>query len=407
MPKTAIKTAMRKTRTALQTAYLDSRAVYNLIKCRCRRKSGPVRVGFLAQMPEIWDKQVDVYRELKTRADVETLLFVVPPYDAVHHTVTRNYENNYFLEHYDDTVKAVGSDGSVIDLKSYGLDYVFYQRPYDHYLPAPLRSSVVCAYAKCCYIPYGFSGADVFNAGNTNCDFFRNIYFSFMESAYMQKKLTKNFPLSTALKIRRIENLGYSSLEPYMNPAAPGEVNTVLWTPRWSYDKSMGGSHFLEYRHLLSELKQKYSHLNCIFRPHPLMFEELQSKDLMGKAEIDAYLESLRRSGISYDTGCPINDAIGASDVLITDYSSIIIMFFLTGKPIIYCTSQIELNETFSELARYMYVADTEDDVRRYLDQLLQGNDPLYEARMAYIRTEFAQHRSAAKRIADTLIASA
>ncbi len=383
-----------------QYGYWSVRAGFRMVKRK--KNAGTMRVGFIVQMAELWDKQVDVYEELQKRENTEAILFVVPPYDREKGSIVSSYDNNYFLNRYPDAVKAVDAEGKEIELKQFNLDYVFYQRPYDSYIPAGLRSSMVAGFTRCCYIPYGFSGAEVFDRGNTNFRFFVNIQLSFMESAYMQKKLKQKFPMSSFLGIRRIENQGYPSLEPYMQVVDPKKVETVLWTPRWSYDPSIGGSHFLEYKDLLSKIKQNRK--KCVFRPHPMMFEELKVKGFMTAEEISNYLSGLEVQGIEYDTGCPINQAIEKADVLITDYSSIIIMFFLTGKPIIYCPSQIELNDTYSEMSKYMYIAENEQQISYYLEQIMQGNDYLYEKRKMYIATEFSNHRDASKRIVDTLI---
>ena len=382
--------------------YWRVRAVFRM--GRRRHRNGRLRVGFLVQMAEVWDKQINVYEELLTRDNTEVFLFVVPPYDNEKKTVVNSFHNNYFLNNYPNAIKAVDANGKGIDLRQFELDYVFYQRPYDHYLPKGLRSNIVSAYARCCYIPYGFSGSDVFDDGNTNFHFFVNIYASFMESAYMQKKLKQKFPVSSVFGVRRIENVGYPSLEPFLKPVERKSVETVLWTPRWSYDPTMGGSHFLEYRDMLSKIKNQFHDINCIFRPHPMMFEELKAKGLMTAEEISDYLHALQDQGISYDTGCPINQAIERADVLISDYSSIIIAFFLTGKPIIYCPSQIELNETYSEMAKYMYIAENEEQIRGYMEQIALGNDYLYEKRKHFISSEFSNHRHAAGRIVDMLI---
>ncbi len=382
--------------------YWRARAAFRM--CYRRHRDGRLRVGFLVQMAEIWDKQMNVYKELLTRDNAEVFLFVVPPYDNERKTLANSYYNNYFLDNYPNTIKAVDAYGKEIDLRQYELDYVFYQRPYDHYLPKGLRSNIVSAYARCCYIPYGFSGSDVFDSGNTNFHFFVNIYASFMESAYMRKKLKQKFPVSSALGVRRIENVGYPSLEPFLKPVGKKHVETILWTPRWSYDPTMGGSHFLEYKDMLSGIKNEFHDVNGIFRPHPMMFEELKVKGLITAEEISNYLCGLEAQEIEYDTGCPINQAIEKADVLITDYSSIIIMFFLTGKPIIYCPSQIELNDTYSEMSKYMYIAENEEQIYYYLEQIMQGNDYLQEKRKMYIATEFSNHRNASKRIVDTLI---
>lgn len=397
--------ALRKVFYIGKNACLDARAYLRLLRLKDKTCGNKIRVGFIVQMAEVWDKQIAVYEELVKRDNTEVFMFVVPPYDIEKKVVMNDYENNYFLNNYPCAVKAVEAQTGAIDLKEYELDYVFYQRPYDIYLPDQLRSHRVSTYSKCCYIPYGFSGADVFDEGNTNRDFFRNIYFTFMESSYMQKKLMRKYPISCKLGIRHVEDLGYPSLEPYFEKRTSETLKTVLWTPRWSYDAKLGGSHFVEYKNLPFVLQDKFKDIRCVFRPHPLMFGELKSKKLMTETEVETYVSAVENSGIVYDIGTPIDAVLDEADVLITDYSSIIIMYFLTGKPIIYCKSQIEFNETFQKLSQYMYIAESEEDIYRYIDQLSRGDDHLKEKRMEFISCEFSKHIHADKRIVDRIIA--
>ncbi len=99
-----------------------------------------IRVGFLVQMPEIWDKQVDIYDECKHRDNIDTFLFVVPNTSLLSQTIENNYKNNYFLMKYSDAIRVFDENSNLINLKSYNLDYLFYPRPYDQHLPRKLRS---------------------------------------------------------------------------------------------------------------------------------------------------------------------------------------------------------------------------------------------------------------------------
>jgi CDP-glycerol glycerophosphotransferase (TagB/SpsB family) len=225
-----------------------------------------------------------------------------------------------------------------------------------------------------------------------------------MESSYMQKKLIRKYPISSRMGIRHVEDLGYPSLEPYFSKKPTENLKTVLWTPRWSYDSKLGGSHFVEYKDMPFTILKNYEDLRCIFRPHPLMFGELKSKKLMTETEVEAYVSAAENCGIVYDTGTPIDAVLDEADVLIADYSSIIIMYFLTGKPIIYCKSQIEFNETFRKLSQYMYIVESEEDIYRYLDQLSRGDDCLKEECMEFISREFSKHINSSMRIADRIL---
>jgi CDP-glycerol glycerophosphotransferase (TagB/SpsB family) len=244
----------------------------------------------------------------------------------------------------------------------------------------------------------------VFNGGNSNKEFFRNITNVFLESDYMKNILENKFRLKTKLGTQHFYSVGYPDLEKYFDYKTSDKIKSIIWTPRWSYDERIGGSHFIEYMDILFDLKEKYPYNSFIFRPHPLMFGELKNKQLASQTEIDEFLEKIKEYSIEYDHDTMMDQAIEKADLMITDYSSIIINYFLTGKPIIYCKAQYELNEEYSKIEKCMYVAKSKTDIQRYVEMLLSGNDPLKESRKKLIESYSNKHSGATKRITDILI---
>ncbi len=402
IPKKAIKRAL----ITITRMYLDIKADYYIVLQSLKRekKELPIRVGFIVQMPEIWDKEEPVYNCMRSDNRFKTLLIVVPQYDNVQKKILLDYNDNYFLMNYADNAICALENGKWIDINN-RFDYVFFPRPYDHFLPPKLRSDNVVKHAKCCYIPYGFSGADVFNKGNTNKPFFRNMYFSFLESDQMVSLLRKQFFISK--KIHHIENLGYPALSPFYNITANRRCESILWTPRWSFDEKFGGSTFLKNKNVLFLIAQQCAIKKISFRPHPLLFEELLSKNIMSQKEIDEYLQKMKRKGIDYDRGRPIYEVFKNTDVLITDFSTIIIQYFLTGKPIIYCEAGIKLNDLYSKMAEGFYTAKNEKDVLELVMQLQSGNDYLYEKRKEIIQKYLSAHKNSAERIVNRILTDA
>lgn len=367
-------------------------------------KERKIRVAYIVQMAEIWDKEEAVFELMKNDARFEVRMIVVPPYDMIKKSVSTDYYDNFFLDKYKLYAVRAYENGKWLDMKN-KFDYVFYQRPYDHYLPNELQSKSVIKYSKCCYIPYGFSGADVFNGGNTNKDFFRNIYFGFLESDYMANLLKKKFHISR--KLHHIENLGYPVLSPYYSLETKGIRCSLLWTPRWSFDDKIGGSTFLVNKNVLFNIIEEGIDCDLVFRPHPLLFEELVIKGMMSQKEISMYVNELGRVGVIYDHGEPIIEAINNASILITDFSSIIVQFFVTGKPIIYCEGGIKLNELFEKMLEGIYVAHNEKEIINFVKQINDGNDYLYNTRRVIIDKYLSNHFNSANRIVNRIVSDA
>lgn len=396
---------LRKSYHLAKFVVLNMRSIYFISKVRCKKRHpGKIRVGFIVQMAEIWDKQEPVYREMSLRDDMEVVMLVVPPYDFKNKKLTMDYQDNYFLNTYLEAREAIHPDGKVVNVEDFNLDYVFFPRPYDIYLPKALRSTTLVKKMKCCYIPYGFTETDAFNELASDPSFFRNIYVSFMDFGYMCDILCAKYRRTVKAGLRHFENLGYPSLEPYLKMRGEGMPQTLMWTPRWTYDEKLGGSHFLEFKDCFLALKKEFSELGLIFRPHPLMFDELVSKGRMTQMEIEHFLSVLDEMGIVYDVGKPIGEAIKKADILLTDSSSIMIMFFLTGKPIIYCKSQIIFNNFTNRMVECMYHVETDSEIMGYVAQLVSGKDPLAQDRIGWIESEFADYSGAAERIVDWIV---
>jgi len=367
-------------------------------------KNRPIKIGFIVQMPTLWDKQESVYLEAKSRNNIETFMFVVPEDSWGSLTIDNNYKNNYFLGKYDDAIIIHDKKGNIINIGEYRLDYLFYPRPYDEHLPAEIRSNVMRKSVRCCYIPYGLAGADIFNGGNIYNPFFDNMYYCFMDSKHMKKLLASRYRFEINKKIKKVEYLGYPSLEKYINMSENEPDNIITWTPRWSYDEKLGGSNFMEYKDGFAMLC-KNKNIKFIFRPHPLMFDELINKKILEERDRDSFLKKLERSDVEIDIESPINSVLYNTGLLISDFSSIVGTFFLTGRPIIYCDKGIELNETYKEMAEHMYVAHDWNEVLNYYQLIvIEKNDYKKEKRLEFIRNKYANEIDSAKRIVDALI---
>lgn len=408
MIKTFIKKSKQIARASavcLLNKYRETRSYFSMKKsCRMKVIGEKIRVGFIVQMPEIWDKEEPIFELMQNDPQFDVKLVVVPPYDRINREVSTDYSDNFFIKKYKDKAIKGYNNGEWQSIKG-KFDYVFFQRPYDQYLPRELRSNTVVRYAKCCYIPYGFSGSDVFDDGNTNKSFFKNIYFAFPESDHMTELLKAQFPRTK--KLHNIENLGYPALEPYYNIKPSHKVDSILWTPRWSFDRRIGGSTFDENKDLLFELRDMQIAKELIFRPHPLLLDELIKTNRMTEKEVEDYLDEMKKNGIEYDEGKTILEAFQRADVLITDYSSVIIQYFLTEKPIIYCDGGIKLNKVFEQLSDGFYVAHNKTEVLQHLVNLANGYDYLEDRRKTIKEYYLSKHSQSSHLIVNRIICDA
>lgn len=383
-------------------AYKRAKYVVELQK---KEKKDKIRVVFLCQYTQSWSKISPVYEQMKSDSRFET--YIVTVYDDVcgfKEEDTFNYISNLG---YDNIVRTTDST-HIYDIKELNPQYVFYQRPYDRYLPEEYRSNIVSKYAKIAYISYGYiltkDAVDMCMAKL----FFRNVYLFFAENKINCEYNINRLKYSHKKGYRKSLNIGYPAFEDFMkykNSRVEAEDVRLLWTPRWSDDKEVGGSNFLVFKDEIVKLVEKENGISVIFRPHPLTFAHFISENKMTKEEADNYLNLYKNSEkLVYDDSKNYAKTFWNADILLTDPSSIIVDYFLTGKPIIYCDTGMKPDKVFEKMIEAMYVVKTWDEAKAVIKKLLEGKDELRDLREKRIIEIFGDNfDNISKNIVDTI----
>lgn len=362
--------------------------------------TGPVRVAFLVYEPAMWDKQEPVYLEMQNRPEMEPYLIVVP--DVGSSLEEAEVKRQFFLQKYQNVILYDEETAGRFQKKTF--HYTFYQTPYAHKFPKDLQAHKLVKHTKICYIPYGYVGSADFFAVSSNEDFFSNAYFGFMDNEDMKAVLQEKFSWECKAGIQNFPFVGYPPFECYTQMGEPAaEIKNILWLPRWTYAEEGGGSHFLENKDRFNQLAAENPEANWIMRPHPLMFASLAELGLFPEEEADAYKKDMAHKGVILDEHSLLNETLRQTDLMIADYSSVIIMYFLTGRPIIYCDGGLPLTGSYSELRSAMYIANSWEEVVRYVQMLRSGEDPLKESRRKIAAEAGKAHLGATKRIVDMI----
>lgn len=406
---TWLRKIVRAIKAVLNQIYICIHRVFTFyyLKKNNKKVEGKIRIGFILQVTMVWDKLKPVYDLIKDNPNFEVFTFAIPQDDFRTYEIKPNYENNYFCKEYPDHIKLLDENGKCLDLKDYDLDYLFYQKPFDYRLPKKIGARRMVRYTRCCYIPYAYKASDLFNFNNVTNDFFDNTYFLFLDSPYMKRLFEKKYPLENKLGLKKMEYLGYPALEKYIicgqNEKSEGYIT---WTPRWSFEDSSGNSNFLKYKDNYLEFIKKHK-AKHIFRPHPLMEEEIVFRGIMSKEEWDNYLKELAENGVIYDIKSPIDDVLRKTEILITDYSTIIGNFTYLNRPIVYCDTGVVFNEPYQKISELMYYANDWDEVERDIKNLHNGIDVKKAQREEYIKEESKVILGSSQRIVDEIIKDA
>ena len=355
-----------------------------------------ISVAFIVQMPEIWDKEAPVFEAMLSDARFNARLIVVPSYDYAKGQI-KGYGNEleYFENKYgSECIVKAYKDNGWTDLEQLDLDYVFYQRCWENYLPEQYHTKNVIRYSKTCYIPYAvglFDGADYYKK-----NFFTNLYACFCSTREQTAFHVQNTK-------RKIVFCGCPVIERYADIAkklARSDRKTVLWTPRWTDDAFFGGSTFFENMYNILELKDAHSDIDLVLRPHPMTFPTAVRNGKMTEEEVEEYKNKVKTSGAVFDSNVFIEDSLFSTDILITDYSSIVWEYFIFGKPIIYCTdTDIDFEEVYKKITRVVYKAKDWEEIKKITSMLLAGEDPMYNERIKLVKEIVDENADATKRI--------
>ena len=386
--------------------YMDAElATYYLFRQNMlRHEKRKMRVAFMANSFVSGEKILPIYEAMKERDDVETFLIVYAGVDYKYLQRAWLYFQNKYP---DDKIY----NYSLMDLKKLCPDYVFLPNPYDDRRKYPgFRTNDIVKFSKVCVISYGATLSHIFSDRlfNDYSSFWQKVYFFFTSAESVKNSFIEKFPQDISMNYQHVEFFGYPALKPYYKlEKESSDAKCILWSPRWNFDDKIGGSHFMDYKDNFVALKKKYGEkVDLILRPHPDLFNELMKKNFMNREKIIAYDETLKANNIYRQTTlADMDKSIRKVDIFLTDYSSILVELFLTGRPIIYCEypKAIPFPE-YEEMFAAMYVARSWKDIENYLEDLLAGNDPLFEKRQEIAKKIYDTHKDATEKIVASVV---
>lgn len=361
--------------------YLAYRRVRKISKFK-GEKNRKIRVVFLCQYGQVWNKLKTVYEKLINDNRFEVLVVAIS--ENISSPDKNIYE--YFKKECEKFVIDAYDKNEWYDLELFNPDYVFYQRPYDQYLPKPYRSGEVSKYAKILYLNYGFMLAKPFRKICLSKTFCRNVYCFFAENLYLQNFNISRFKYSHKKGYKKTLNIGYPALENFLLKKKCEKKDLtkykILWTPRWIEDKHLGGSNFMKYKDRIFEIADMNEKFNLIFRPHPMTFSHMVEIGKMTQKDVKEYINKIvQNNQMKYDVSIDYTNVFWDTDIMITDISSIIMEYYVTGKPIIYCKTGAIVDEFFKKVLDTLYVVDSWDEVKKMLEYIYDGNDPKKEER--------------------------
>lgn len=391
----------------IKSIIIDIGTIPYLVKANYKDKikGRKIKVAFMCQYIPAWNKFEPLYREMLNNDKFEPYLVCIP--DCINNKEMVSYTGinetyKYFVElDYSNVINAYDND-NWIDLEKQSFDYIFYTRPYNHMMPHQYTSEVVKKYSRIGSLNYGMEIMKEVFAITLNTNFYKDVFIYYAETNIAMKVYKQKFPLTTFLKLRKVEFQGYPVFEQIIKDKEKKSSSwefsknkyRVMWTPRWTTAKHLGGSNFFMYYKSLIDYAKKNEDIDFLLRPHPLTFSNFIKTGEMTEQEVEDYLNQIEAiSNMSMDKQKEYNSTIWGSDALIADISAFMPEYYITGKPIIYCASNmfLELTEDMEMLLKGCYISYNEEDTYKYLEKLKQGEDSLKSVRQEMINQIFGE----------------
>lgn len=363
-----------------------SRTIRKVVIQQKKNRHEKIQVYFLCQYIQGWNKIENVYREMEKSELIDVHMLAIPD------DISKFPENPEFEFWKKQDPKAINAvqNGKWYDLHAANPDYVFIQRPYNNYLPIEYHTTTIYQYAKLCYIPYGYLLANIRSVVSPP-EFAELVYMFFSENIYEKKYLDECHPNMKLFHIKKNLSLGYPALDiksddekgisAFERIKNKESLYKIIWTPRWTTDEKLLGTNFFKYKDEFVKFIQERKEFGGVFRPHPLAFQNFIQTGKMKEQEVESYLKNFTER-LVYDKTSLYYKTFEESDCLITDFSSIIVEYLATEKPIIFCHEDDSmLNETMLEISKGCYRANTWEEIVKYLEMLNNNIDPLRETR--------------------------
>lgn len=359
-----------------------------------------INVVFVCHRPAVWGSLKTVYEAMKADESFNVKIVTIPnkkqlPDLGLNHEVYESEGAEVFWKG-EDVISGYNYETKEwIDLKLLKPDYVFFQQPYNITRQEYFKSWNVAKYSKICHVEYGYISQKLIGIDCLPPDFVKNLSYLFIMHEQQRNWYTEYFNNvgSNAKMVLtgfpRFDSLSeYENCDSEMWKHKKDESFRIIWTPRWCLNES--NCHFMNYKDTLMDYAKKNKDVDFMFRPHPQAFLNYVAEGIISDTDLTNYcneLQSMDNGILDKSTDFLLN--FYSSDCLITDYSSVVIEYFLTGKPIIYCKNDNSIVDNEGKFTDGFYFVRNWNELENVINDLKNGIDPLYEKRMEIIKTEF------------------
>lgn len=387
-----------------QTAYLHRRSLGFL------KGKDKIVCVFFAIDKAIW-KYDRLYQLMIKNKRFSPIILVCPAVNYGREDMLRRLNEcyDYFVgKHYNVIKSYNATDDRYIDARSLNPDIIFYTNPYrglidDRYYISNFKDILTV------YVPY-FISTNVAYEMSFNEEMHNVVWRNYCETPY-HKKMAVKFSFCKGINT---VCTGYPGIEDLLNHEVVKKngKKTIIWAPHHTLEPSYGViyySCFLDYCDFMIKMANKYkSQLDFVFKPHPLLKPKLYLK--WGKEKTDNYYESWEKlENTSLNEG-EYMELFKSSSAMIHDSASFIVEYLYVNKPVMRTLKSNNLRDMHSafglECIANHYLAHNEQDIEQFIQNVINGVDPLKEQRTKFVNEVLMPKGSPSQNIIDDILDS-
>lgn len=373
---------------------------FNKIKTYClkrKMKNGKkIKVCFEVIFDSVFPAE-SLYQKMLEDKTFEPFILVIPDksrgsenmfktMDKTYFSLSAKYKNNVLIS-YDDKKK------KFIDF-SKKMDIVCSANPYDgmtnklysiKYLAT--KKNILAVFCNYFYFGKLLQELDVISLNEYSL-----FWLVFAENNISKSYIKKYSKLSN----NQICVSGYLKMDQLYKYNVPlnKERKKIIIAPHHTINNIMSNialSNFLIYSEFFIDIAKKYTNIDFIFRPHPLLFINLEK--YWKKEEIENYIAKIHEiPNLVYQNGGDYLESFAESDALIHDCGSFLAEYFYTNKPQCYLLRTDKLlSDNFTEngikMLENVYTAKNKGEIISFIDNVvINQNDVMYQKRIIYAK---------------------
>lgn len=381
--------------------------------CALKKLKGKdvINCVFFALHEESW-KYDEIYRIMVKNPRFNPTILICPVVnygrDNMIHGMDKCYK--YFSERGYNVIKAYDkNNNSYIDAKTLNPDIIFYTTPYESQIDYRYyikRFEEVLSV----YVPYFINSNNDFQL-SCNRELHNLVWRRYAETEF-HRKLSQKYAENKGINV---VTTGYPGVEHFLNAKTIDTIERkkkcIIWAPHHSIESRglICYSCFLQYYNEMVDLAKKYSDaVHFVFKPHPLLRNKLYLK--WGRKRTDAYYNnwaSMDNTSLNEGT---YETLFIESDAMIHDSASFIVEYLYLNKPVMRTLNGENLNRLFNEFGieciNNHYHAKNIQDIEAFIQNVIQGNDPMKEQRSRFIIEKLIPKGSPSQNVVNDILDS-